>query len=138
MRSMKNLFARAAFRDDTYFPPPASSEEIRAFEVGNNITLPVAFREWLELSDGGEFFLPAGVQIYGVAHKPVIDPSDDDRPDSSYTVIGALSDGDPIVFREGSENISIYNHEAGRIEPDESFADFYEFIRKLPDTLGES
>lgn len=53
MRSMKNLFARAAFRDDTYFPPPASSEEIRAFEAGNNITLPVAFREWLELSDGG-------------------------------------------------------------------------------------
>ena len=30
-------------------------------------------------SDGGEFFLPAGVQMYGVAHKPLINVKEDDR-----------------------------------------------------------
>ncbi len=140
MSILQRLFIRLARRDDTLFPSPASLEQIRAFEAKNRITLPEYFREWLTLTDGGLIFLPAGVQLYGVAHEPLIDPLDNDRPDSSYIVIGALSDGDPIIFcaGAGSERISIYNHEAGKIEPDESFRDFCEFIRLLPETLGES
>ena len=42
-------------------------------------------------------FLPAGVQFYGVAHKPVIDINEGDRPDDSYIIIGALSTRDLIL-----------------------------------------
>ena len=29
-----------------------------------NVTLPSKYKEWLQFSDGGEFFLPAGIQLY--------------------------------------------------------------------------
>ena len=54
------------------FREAATQESIYIFEKENGITLPVKYKEWLLFSDGGEFFLPAGIQIYGVAHKPVI------------------------------------------------------------------
>ena len=78
----------------------------------------------------------AGVQLYGVAHKPVVDVCDSDRPNDSYIVIGALSTGDPILFKNGTEQIAIFNHEAGRIEEDESYEDFFAFLRDLYDLLG--
>ena len=55
--------------------------------------------------------MPAGVQFYGVTHKPLINVDCNDRPDDPYVVIGALDTGDPILFKKGSEQISIYNQE---------------------------
>lgn len=118
------------------FMPKASEVLIRAFEVRNGITLPTVFKEWLLFSDGGDLFLPAGVQLYGVAHKPLIDVNDEDRPNDKYVVIGALASGDPIICEKGKDRISIYNHEANRIEDDETFADFFDFLNELGDTLG--
>lgn len=114
----------------------ATESNIAEFELKNNIKFPLKYREWLLFSDGGEFFLPAGVQMYGVAHKPVIDVSDNDRPSENYIVIGALSSGDPILCEKNSERISIYNHEAGRIEDDETYEDFYAFLNDLYEMLG--
>ena len=54
------------------FLEAATQEKIDIFEKENDITLPVKYKEWLLFSDGGEFFLPAGIQLYGVEHKPVI------------------------------------------------------------------
>ena len=51
-------------------------------------------------------------------------------------VIGALSTGDPIIFKKSEERISIYNHEDGVIEDDETYEDFYAFLRDLYDLLG--
>ena len=59
----------------------ATEEQIAQFEKKHEVVLPQKYKEWLRYSDGGEFFLPAGVQFYGVAHKPLIDIGDDDRPD---------------------------------------------------------
>ena len=118
------------------FVPKATEMLIRAFEVRNGVNLPVKYKEWLLFSDGGEFFLPAGVQMYGVAHKPLIDVNYDDKPSDNYIVIGALASGDPILCEKNGERISIYNHEAGRIEDDETFTDFFDFLIKLADTLG--
>ena len=87
-------------------------------------------------SDGGDCFLPAGVQFYGISHKPIINISDDDRPNDKYIVIGALSTGDPVLCEKEGETISIYNHEAGVIEDDEIYDDFYAFLKDLPDLLG--
>lgn len=98
--------------------------------------MPVKYREWLLLFDGGECFLPAGAQLYGVAHKPLIDVEDSDRPSDKYVVIGALASGDPIVFEKNKENISIYNHETGRIEDDEIYDDFYLFLKYMYDMRG--
>lgn len=115
----------------------ATTEDITvAFEKENGITLPVRYKEWLQLSDGGEFFLPAGIQLYGVAHKPVIDVNNDSRPNEKYIVIGTLASGDPILCEKDSEKISIYNQEADRIEDDEVYEDFIAFLKDLYDLLG--
>ena len=114
----------------------ATEEQILAFENANDISLPVQYKEWLAYSDGGEFFLPAGVQFYGVAHKPMIDVNDSDRPSEDYIVIGALASGDPILCKKEGEQIAIFNHEAGRIEEDEVYQNFHAFLNDLYALLG--
>lgn len=118
------------------FLEAAAEEDIEAFERKNGIRLPEKFREWLQFSDGGDLFLPAGIQLYGVKHKPIIDVDYDDRPDENYVVIGALAMGDPVVFEKGKEQISIYNHESDCIEEDETYADFFALLNDLYDLLG--
>ena len=115
---------------------PCSEEQITQFEHKQNITLPKQYKEWLQFSDGGECFLPAGVQFYGISQKPFIDVDDNSRPDNSYVVIGALASGDPILTKKDQEQISIYNQEAGRIEDDEVYDDFFAFLNDLYDLLG--
>lgn len=114
----------------------ATENQIDEFEKKHNLKLPLKYREWLLFSDGGEFFLPAGVQMYGVAHKPIIDVSEDDRPSDNYVVIGALASGDPILYEKSGERISIYNHTAGVIESDEIYEDFFAFLIDLHEILG--
>lgn len=118
------------------FTTGIKEEQIEEFEKKHNLKLPLKYREWLLFSDGGEFFLPAGVQMYGVAHKPIIDICEDDRPNDSYVVIGALASGDPILCEKSGERISIYNHEAGVIESDEIYEDFFAFLTDLHEILG--
>ena len=118
------------------FREAATQESIYIFEKENGITLPVKYKEWLLFSDGGEFFLPAGIQIYGVAHKPVINLKSNDRPSDDYIVIGALASGDPILCEKTGEKIAIYNQEAGKIEDDEIYDDFIAFLNDLYDLLG--
>lgn len=118
------------------FLEAATEEQISRFEESNKVKLPEKYKEWLQHSDGGDCFLPAGVQFYGVSHKPFIDVACNDRPDNSYVVIGALDTGDPVLYKKDSEKISIYNQEAGRIEEDEVYDDFFAFLRDLYDLLG--
>ena len=80
------------------FLEAATAEQIAQFEKENDIKLPGQYKEWLQFSDGGELYLPAGVQLYGVAHKPLIDKDDNDRPDDNYIVVGALASCEPVLF----------------------------------------
>lgn len=114
----------------------ASEEQIAHFEKEHDVKLPNKYKEWLQHSDGGDCFLPAGVQFYGVTHKPLIDVDRNDRPDENYIVIGVLDTGDPILYKEGEDKISIYNQEAGVIEDDEIYEDFFAFLKDLPEILG--
>ena len=118
------------------FLPETSEEKVTSFEKENSVKLPEKYKEWLLFSDGGELFLPAGIQLYGVEHKPLIDVTDDSRPSEEYVVIGALASGDPILFKKDSETIAIYNQTAGRIEDDEIYDDFVTFLNDLYDLLG--
>jgi hypothetical protein len=118
------------------FVEPTTDALIEAFESEHDCQLPSQLKQWLLVSDGGDFFLPAGFQLRGVAHLPLIAADDEDRPDDSYLVIGTLSSGDPVLCERSSERISIYNHEAGRIEDDETFADFFTFLTSLADVVG--
>ena len=111
-------------------------ERIDIFEKENDITLPMKYKEWLLFSDGGEFFLPAGIQLYGVEHKPVINVKNNDRPSDDYIVIGTFASGDPILCEKNGEKIAIYNQEGGRIEDDEIYDDFIAFLNDLHDLLG--
>lgn len=118
------------------FLDATTEDKIETFEIAHNIKLPEKYREWLLFSDGGEIFLPAGIQFYGVDHKPIIDIEGDDWPDDSYIVIGTLASGDPIVFRKAEERISIYNLTDDRIEDDETYEDFYAFLKECHNILG--
>ena len=118
------------------FLESASDDQITEFEKDNNISLPIKYKEWLRFSDGGELFLPAGVQFYGVAHKPIIDVAEKDRPDEKFIVIGALASGDPVLCEKSGENISIYDHETGSIDDELIYDDFYAFLNDLYDLLG--
>ena len=119
-----------------FFLEGNSEEKISEFEKEHSVKLPTKFKEWLLFSDGGEFFLPAGIQLYGIEHKPLIDINNNDRPSEDYIVIGALASGDPILCEKAGERIAIYNQEAGRIEDDETFDDFIAFLKGLYDLLG--
>lgn len=114
----------------------ATSKQIEDFERQNNIKLPIQYKNWLLFSDGGDLFLPAGVQLYGVAHKPIININEDDKPSDKYIVIGFLSTGDPVLCDKNGNEISIFNHEDRRIENDEKYIDFNTFLTNLFEILG--
>ncbi|MBR3358583.1 MAG: SMI1/KNR4 family protein [Solobacterium sp.] len=123
------------------FKNSVTEEQIKAFEKEKEILLPEEYKEYLQFSDGGHLFLPAGVQFYGVTEKPVIDVNEkyilkNDDTEEIYYAIGALASGDPIIFKEGSNEIAIYNLEAGTIEEDEKYPNFYDFLNDLYDLLG--
>lgn len=133
---LKTIVEQLKEKGDMDFLEGATEEQIASFEKEHEITFPTKYKEWLQFSDGGECFLPAGVQFYGVTHKPLIDVDEDDRPSDNYIVIGALASGDPIVFEKEKEEISIYNHEEDRIEDDEIYTDFFAFLNDLYSLLG--
>ena len=133
---IENLGERLKEQGKMRFRDGATEEEILQFEKEHGVTLPNGFKAWLQYSDGGEFFLPAGVYFRGVAHKPLINVDHFDRPDENFIVIGATCTGEPIVFEKGKEEISIYDHETGRIEEEERFSDVFTFLNSLYDYLG--
>lgn len=53
------------------FLEETTEEKILSFEKEKSVTLPSKYKDWLLFSDGGELFLPAGIQLYGVEHKPL-------------------------------------------------------------------
>jgi len=122
--------------DKMNFLPLATEEQISDFETTQNVKLPSKYKEWLLFSDGGELYLPGGIQLYGVANKPLIDVNDSDKPNGDYIVIGALSSGDPIISEKAGERISIYNREADKIEEDETYSDFFAFLSDLDNIVG--
>lgn len=133
---LKTIIDKLQEQGKMSFLEKTTEEKITSFEKENSVTLPSKYKEWLLYSDGGEFFLPAGVQLYGIEHKPLINVNDDSRPNDNYIVIGALATGDPVLFKKDSEEIAIYNQEAEKIEQDEIYDDFIAFLKDLYDLLG--
>ena len=118
------------------FCKETTENKILEFEKEHNIKLPAKYKEWLLFSDGGEFFLQAGIHLYGIENKPTIDVDNNDRPSEEYIVIGALASGDPILCEKAGEKIAIYNQETGKIEDDEIYDDFIAFLIDLYNLLG--
>ena len=133
---LKGIIDKLTEQGKMIFLEGATEEQIIQFEKDHEIALPKKYKEWLQYSDGGELFLPAGVQFYGVAHKPIIDVNEDDRPDDNYIVIGALASGDPVLCEKSGEKISIYDHEAGCIDDELIYDDFHALLIDLYDLLG--
>lgn len=50
------------------FLEETTEEKIAEFEKEYSVKLPEKYKEWLLFSDGGELFLPAGIQLYGIEH----------------------------------------------------------------------
>lgn len=134
--SLKRIIETLNKQGKMSFIECATDDQITGFEKENNISLPIKYKAWLGFSDGGECFLPAGVQFYGVAHNPKINVDENDRPNEYYIVIGALASGDPILCEKSNEKIYIYDHESGGIDEDLIYDDFYAFLNDLYDLLG--
>lgn len=135
-KKLKEIYSELSSQGKMEFIKPATEEDITIFEIENDFKLPNMYKEWLLISDGGELFLPAGIQLYGVANKPLIDVSDNNRPSDNYIVIGSLPNGDPILCEKNNETISIFNSEEGKIESDEVYDNFLSFLYDLPNILG--
>lgn len=133
---LKNIVEQLKDKGKTNLLDGVTEEQIADFEKTHEIAFPLKYREWLQYSDGGELFLPAGIQLYGVAHKPYIDANDDDRPDDKYTIIGSLASGDPILCEKSEEKISIYDRETSSIDEELIYDDFFAFLNDLCDLLG--
>ena len=136
---LKNIIDNFNIKGKMRYIEGVTPKQVIDFEKTNGVKLPQQYKDWLEYSDGGDLFLPAGIQLYGVAHKPLIIIGNEwDMSDSSskYITIGALATGDPILCEKNNERISIFNHEGRRIEEDEVYSNFYEFLNDLPNILG--
>lgn len=136
MKNFKNIIAQLNSQGKMFFIEPVSEKDIVSFEENNSFKLPQKYKEWLCYSDGGELFLPAGVQLYGIKHNPKIDVEDNNRPNNNYIVIGALASGDTICCIDNEEKIVIYNLESGTIEEDEIYDNFSDFLNDLSNLLG--
>lgn len=135
-QELKSIIDKLNEQGKMAFYEGATKEQIIQFEKDHKIKLPEKYKEWLQYSDNSELFLPAGVQFYGVAHKPVIDVNEDDRPNENYIVIGALASGDPVLCEKSGEKISVYDHETGTIDDELIYDDFFAFLNDLYDLLG--
>lgn len=133
---LKQIVDRFIEQGKMDFLEETTKEKIFEFEKVHSVKLPEKYKEWLLFSDGGELFMPAGVQLYGVEHKPLIDVNDNSRPNDDYIVIGAFASGDPILCKIDEETISIYNQEIGEIDEELVFQDFPSFLYKLYELLG--
>lgn len=118
------------------FLPETTKEKISTFEKEKSVQIPEKYKEWLLFSDGGELFLPAGAQLYGIENKPLIYVGTGDSLNEKYIVIGALASGDPILCKKTGERISIYNQESRKIEDDEIYPDFIAFLNDLGALIG--
>ena len=118
------------------FLEAATEDQINQFEKENEIRFPTQYREWLQYSDGGELYLPAGIQLYGVAHKPLIEIEDNDRPNDDYIVVGALASGEPVLFKKNEEKFYIYDHESQELDDDLTYDDFIALLNDLYELLG--
>lgn len=133
---LKQIIVQIEEQGKMRFIETATEEQISQFEKENEIQFPSKYKEWLLFSDGGEIFLPAGVQLYGVGHKPLIDLEDNDRPDDNYIVIGALASGEPVLCKKDEEKIYVFDHENQEIDEDLVYDDFFAFLIDLYDLLG--
>ena len=133
---LKKIIDRLKEQGKMSFLEGATEEQISKFEKENDVQLPVKYKEWLQYSDGGDLYLPAGVQLYGVAHKPIIGFEDSDRPDDNYIVVGALASGDPILFKKKEEKFYVYDHESQELDDDLTYDDFFALLNDLYDLLG--
>ena len=133
---LKEILEKIKNQGKMRFLDAATDEQIVQFETSNDIQLPELYKDWLRYSDGGELYLPAGVQLYGVAHKPLIDVDYDDRPDDNFVVVGSLASGEPILFKKNEEKFYIYDHGSQELDDDLTYDDFLVLINDLYDLLG--
>ena len=133
---LKTIIEKLNEQGKMTFSESATEEQISQFEGKYKIKLPKKYKEWLQYSDGGDFFLPAGFQLHGVAHKPVINIEDNDRPDDNYIVIGVLASGDPVLCEKAGEKIAVFDNETNSIDDELVYDDFFAFLNDLYDLLG--
>ena len=106
------------------FLEETTEEKIAEFEKEYSVKLPEEYKEWLLFSDGGELFLPAGIQLYGMGFTVVPfgqgfkDMNPPTKELMKLTLEKKLAHGGHPVLRWMMDNIYIRRDPAGNIKAD--------------------
>ena len=125
---VRQIAADLAQLDGTQLNPGATDAEISEFERSNGAVLPVSFRSWLEISDGGRLFLPEGIELYGVVHPPLLELDDPYTPEGGWLVVGMMPDTDLVLVSLTGEATVVYNREGGTFDDAVRYGDFLAFL----------
>ena len=78
------------------FLEETTEEKISEFEKERSVKLPTKFKEWLLFSDGGEFFSPAGIQLYGIEHSMQLQLIEESKIHCAREHFKAISNGEVV------------------------------------------
>ena len=128
---VRQIAADLAQLDGTQLNPGATDAEISEFERSNGVVLPVSFRSWLEISDGGRLFFPEGIELYGVVHPPLLELDDPYTPEGGWLVVGMMPDTDLVLVSLKGEATVVYNREGGTFDDAVCYGDFLAFLEDI-------
>lgn len=136
------------FRGATFYPP-ATDEEIRAFEAEHNLTIPESYKKWLRLTNGAR--LEGGIVLmYGVdtPKLPSVNEAsifydnsgnileDKEKSDyiilaewSSFSFIGCRKDNGKLVFLSYSD----LSNGTPELKTYDELSDLLEFWLEFPE-----
>ena len=137
LTEIETAAVKLARQGNTTLHDGTTKEKISEFEKEHNVVFPSKVKDWLLFSDGGSFFEPSGLLLYGIEHEPIIDPDCYDIPGNNYVVIGTLGTGAVVLCRKSGEEILVCYQEMGKVEADEIYSDFIAFLNDLKNLLDK-
>ncbi|MBQ7131675.1 MAG: SMI1/KNR4 family protein [Oscillospiraceae bacterium] len=106
IKEIVSLCQQLEDRYDSYFNPPASEEEIIAWENEHGITIPETYKDWLRFSNGSEII--NGLADFWKVKK--IGSCDQFLPNDLVTIGELIGDGEYLCFSKKTGKIVRYNH----------------------------
>ena len=103
IKEIVSLCQQLEDRYDSYFNPPASEEEIIAWENEHGITIPETYKDWLRFSNGSEIIMTPAPEEKKSAFE--LEWPDDEEEKWRYFIYGFIGeyDDDYRVIANGKE-----------------------------------
>lgn len=112
---------------DFEYAPPATEEEISAWESEHGITIPETYKDWLRFSNGSVIKNQLAV-FWGIK---MIGSSDQFLPNDLVSIGELIGDGEYLCFSKKTGKIVRYNHGDTEVCDDLKCLLTYTIVRKL-------